>query len=203
MDQNTQVRELWRDALSGKISRRELMVRGAQVGLSATVLAALGQEGIRSALADRQMIWTLYQWQFDLHPTLTKVLQDGGVKVEIGPTSGFSFDVFVNEAKNKASTWDAYTGVTPFLEMISLAETGTIEPWDPYLPAGALDDLLPATRAEGTYQASTDTKPGLYVWPFLLDVIVQGWHHGVVAKAGLDPEKAPATWTSLSPTLRR
>lgn len=181
--------------MSGRISRRELMVRGAALGMSATVLAALSQEGLRSALAqDRDMIFTLYQWMFDLHPTLVQAFEEAAITVDIAPTAGFSFDRFVVEAQESKSTWDAYGGVTPFLEMIALAESGTIEPWDPYLPAGAVDDLIPATRAEGTYQATNDAAPGLYVWPLLLDVIVQGWHAGIVEKAGLDPEVAPANW---------
>ena len=85
-------------------------------------------------------------------------------------------------------------GVTPFLEMIALAESGTIEPWDPYLPAGILDDLPESIRLEGTYQATTDTEPKFYVWPWFFDIISQAWNAGIVEKAGLDPEKAPANW---------
>jgi multiple sugar transport system substrate-binding protein len=184
-----QTRDLFRDAMSGRISRREVMKRGAALGLSATVLGALTQESMRSALAqDRDMIFTVYQWQFDLHPTWTQVMEEGGVQVDIAPVAGFSFDRFVAESQEQKSTWDVYTGVTPFLEMIALADTGTIEPWDPYLPAGTLEDLLPATREEGTYNGS------LYVFPLLLDVIVQGWNAEIVAKAGLDPEVAPKNW---------
>jgi ABC-type glycerol-3-phosphate transport system substrate-binding protein len=165
------------------------MKRGAALGLSATVLAALSQETMRSALAqERDMIFTVYQWQFDLHPTWTTVMEENSVGVDIAPVAGFSLDRFVAEAQEQKSTWDAYTGVTPFLEMIALEASGTIEPWDPYLPAGVLDDLLPATREEGTY------KDQLYVFPLLLDVIVQGWNAEIVAKAGLDPEVAPANW---------
>jgi len=171
------------------------MVRGAALGLSATVLGGLAQEGMRTALAqDRDPIFTFYSWMTDLHPTMTDVAKDNGVTIDVAPTTGFGFDRFVAEAKDKKSTWDAYGGVTPFLEMISLAESGTIEPWDAYVPADAIADLIPATKDEGTYKSATDDAPKLYVWPFLLDVIVQGWHAGIVEKAGLDPEKAPADW---------
>jgi multiple sugar transport system substrate-binding protein len=187
--ENTEVRKLWRDALSGNISRRDVIRRSLALGLSAPVLAALAQESVRGALAqERDLIFTVYQWQFDLHPTWTTVMEENGVQVDIAPVAGFSLDRFVAEAQDQKSTWDAYTGVTPFLEMIALAESGTIEPWDPYLPAGAADDLLPATRAEGTY------KDQLYVFPLLLDVIVQGWNAEIIAKAGLDPEVAPKNW---------
>lgn len=189
MTKSDQTRELFRDAMSGRISRRDVMKRGAALGLSATVLAALSQETMRSALAqDREPVATFYNWMTDLHPGIFPVSEEQGVKVEIAPTTGFGFDRFVAEAQQQTSTWDLYGGVTPFLEMIALAESGTIEPWDPYLPAGVIDDLIPATREEGTYNGS------LYVWPLLLDVIVQGWNAGIIEKAGLDPEVAPANW---------
>jgi ABC-type glycerol-3-phosphate transport system substrate-binding protein len=86
------------------------------------------------------------------------------------------------------STWDMYIGVTPFLEMIQLANSGVIEPWDPFLPDGLLDSMIPAIRDEASYNGS------FYVWPFLLDVIVQGWNASLVEAAGLDPEVAPTTW---------
>lgn len=189
MTQSEQIRALFRDAMSGRISRRDVMKRGAALGVSATVLAALAQETMRGALAqERDPIATYYNWMTDLHPSIFPISEEQGFGVEIAPTTGFGFDRFVAEAQQQTSTWDIYGGVTPFLEMIALAESGTIEPWDQYLPAGAVDDLVPATREEGTYNGS------LYVWPFLLDVIVQGWNAGIIEKAGLDPEVAPKTW---------
>jgi len=67
------------------------------------------------------------------------------LKAEGAPTEGFGIERFVQEARDGTSTWDMYIGVTPFLEMIALAESGAIEPWDPYLPAGFLDDLRRVT----------------------------------------------------------
>lgn len=195
MTKSDQARDLFRDAIAGKLSRRELFVRGTALGLSATVLGGLMQEGMRSALAqDRDPIFTFYSWMTDLHPTMNDVAKDNGVTIDVAPTTNFGFDRFVAEAKDKKSSWDAYGGVTPFLEMISLAESGTIQPWDDFISADKINDLIPATKDEGTYQAKSDTAAKLYVWPFLLDVIVQGWHAGIVEKAGLDPEKAPADW---------
>jgi multiple sugar transport system substrate-binding protein len=141
-----------------------VMRRGIALGLSAPVIAALAQESIRGTLAqERDMIFTVYQWQFDLHPTWTTVMEENSVGVDIAPVAGFSLDRFVAESQKQESTWDVYTGVTPFLEMIALADSGTIEPWDTYLPAGAADDLIPATKAEGTYngQLYVLPRPGL------------------------------------------
>jgi multiple sugar transport system substrate-binding protein len=157
--------------------------------LSAPVVAALAQESLRAGSAqEREPISTFYNWMTDLHPMIYVVGEEVGMRVEVAPTTGFGFDRFVTEAQNQESTWDMYGGVTPFLEMIALAESGTIEPWDPYLPEGVLDDLVPAVREEGTYDGS------LYVWPLFLDIIVQGWNARLVEEAGLDPEAAPENW---------
>ena len=62
-----------------------------------------------------------------------------------------------------------------------------IEPWDPYLPAGILDDMIPSIRAECTVNGK------LYSWPFLLDIIVQGYNVNITNKAGI-PDKPPVDW---------
>lgn len=189
MSQFDEKQSLFRDAIAGRLTRREVLRRGAAVGLSTPVMAALMQESLRGAMAqDRDPVITIYQWMSDLHPNIFDVGSEQGVKVEIAPTEGFGFDRFVAEAKEQKSTWDFYGGVTPFLEMIALADSGTIEPWEAYLPAGVADDLIPASKAEGTYNDK------MYVWPFLLDVIVQGWNAEIIAKAGLDPEVGPKNW---------
>jgi multiple sugar transport system substrate-binding protein len=194
MSKDHAARELFADALAGRLDRRSLLRRAAALGLSAPVMAALAQETMRSALAadDGKLEITYYNWILDLHPPITDVNADFGktfpLQAEVAPTQDFGIDRFVAEAKDKQSTWDMYIGVTPFLEMIQLTDAGVIEPWDPYLPEGLLDSLIPAIRDEGTY------KDKFYVWPFLLDVIVQGWNAGLVEKAGLDPEAAPKSW---------
>ena len=101
---------------------------------------------------------------------------------------GFGIDRFVAEAKKKKSTWDVYVGMTPFVEMAALIQSGTIEPWDKYIPKSVLTDLIPSIRAEATY------KGHIWSFPFLLDIIIQAWNGELVKKAGLDPNKAPKTW---------
>ena len=71
--------------------------------------------------------------------------------------------------------------------MTSLIEADVIEPWDNYIPADVIDDIIPSIREE----CSVNGK--LYNWPFLLDVVGMGWHSGVTNKAGL-VDAAPATW---------
>jgi multiple sugar transport system substrate-binding protein len=188
-------RALFADALAGRASRRELMRRAAALGLSAPLVAALAHASTQGALAQTKegtLSVTYYDWILNLHSPIKQHDEDFKktfpLDVEVAPSARFSTDVFVTEARDKTSTYDLYIGVTPFLEMIQLVESDVIEPWDEYLPAGLLDDVAPSIRAEGTY------KDKFYVWPFLLDVTIQGWNSDLVAKAELDPEKAPANW---------
>ena len=48
MSDKRQIKQLWQDALTGKISRREVLVRGSALGMSGMALAALSQETIRA-----------------------------------------------------------------------------------------------------------------------------------------------------------
>src|SRR5215218_7199040 len=187
-------RALFADALAGRIDRRTLLARAAALGLSAPVAAALAQETMRPALAKEEgtLEITYYQWILQFHPGVEDINADFSagfpLTAEVAPTQNFGLERFLAEAAEQTSTWDMYIGVTPFLEMIQMVESDAIEPWDPYLPDGLLDSLFAPIREEGTYQDK------FYVWPFLLDVIVQGWNAEQVTAAGLDPEVAPVTW---------
>jgi multiple sugar transport system substrate-binding protein len=193
------VRALFADALAGRIDRREVLRRAAVLGVSAHIAGFLAQESVRGALAsvEGQPSTTFYEWMLRLHPTFNTIGEELGVNVETAPTTNFGFDRFIAEANEETSTWDAYGGVTPFLEMIALVETGTIEPWDAYLPEGMIDDFTPATRTEGTFDGK------FYVWPLLLDIIVQAYNGDLVAQAGLDPEVAPKTWDEYIENARK
>ena len=170
----------------GQISRRQFM--------QTMIVAGLGLSGVRGLAASplaqdtRPLTPTFYQWMVNLHPSLDDLSQEfGDVNFQIAPVEGFNVSRFIEEASSKQSTWDVYFGVTPFVEMVSLIESGAIEPWDDYIPKDVLDDILPAIRAECTYDGK------LYSWPFLLDVIVQGWNSNIVKAAGLD-DTPPADW---------
>jgi len=190
MTKLTPTQRLWQDSLTGKISRRDVLVRGAALGLSAPVLAALAQETIRGTLAaeEGKPTATFYDWMTSLHPAFFDVGDATGVKVEIAPVENFGNDRFVAEANDQTSTWDMYAGATPFLEMLQLVATGTIEPWDAYVTDDIKNNLFPATLAEGSLDGS------FYVWPLLLDICIQASNAGILEKAGIDPEAAPSTW---------
>lgn len=190
MVEKTPTQRLWQDALTGKISRRDVLIRGAALGVSAPVLAALAQETIRGTLAaeEGKPVATFYDWELNLHPGIYAVGDAQGVTVEVAPTENFGNDRFIAEANDENSTWDMYGGVTPFLEMLQLVATGTIEPWDAYVTDEIKADLFPATLEEGSVDGSW------YVWPLLLDICVQASNGAVLEKAGIDPTVAPATW---------
>ena len=189
----------------GRISRRQFMQGLTAAGLGAvgaSVLAACGTPApvaaptaapvaptTAPAAAGRPLTPTFYQWIEDLHPGIKSTVNPkfAGLNYQIAPTQGFDVARFIAEAKTGESTWDVYVGVTPFVEMGQLIASGAIEPWDPYLPQGLLDDLIPAIREE----CSVDGK--LYVWPFLLDVIVEAQNNAILSAAGL-PDKIPADW---------
>ncbi|HRA47776.1 MAG TPA: extracellular solute-binding protein [Thermomicrobiales bacterium] len=192
MTENTQVQQLFRDATSGRLNRREVFQRGIALGLSANVIGMLALNAVKSpsalAAEEGKPTGTFYDWMINLHPRISSLGEELGMKVETAPTENFGNDRFIAEANDQMSTWDFYGGVTPFLEMIGLAESGTIEPWTQYLPEGLAADFVPATMTEGTY------KGEFYVWPLLLDINVQMRNTGITTKAGLDPEESPATW---------
>ncbi|HEX5991745.1 MAG TPA: extracellular solute-binding protein [Thermomicrobiales bacterium] len=194
MSKELATRALFADALAGRIDRRTLLARAAALGLSVPVAAALANETARTALAgvEGTLEVTYYNWIIDLHPDIEAVNSEFSstipVVAEIAPTENFGIDRFLAEAAEQTSTWDMYAGVTPFLEMIQMVESDVIEPWDQYLPEGLIDTIFQPIREEGTYQDK------FYVWPFLLDVIVQGWNSEIVEAAGLDPEATPTTW---------
>ncbi|GAH01883.1 unnamed protein product, partial [marine sediment metagenome] len=75
---------------------------------------------------------TFYSWQPDLHPYIPEVWGDK-IDFQIAPVEGFGIERFVAESRDKMSTWDLYSGMTPFVEMRSLIKAGVIEPWDPYI----------------------------------------------------------------------
>jgi multiple sugar transport system substrate-binding protein len=183
------------DDPGGRISREELLRRGAAAGLAAPTLSFLLGAGTASA-AGRPLTPTFYQWIYNIHPDIpSKINKEFAKKhpldAKIAPVQGFGIERFLAEAKQKKSTWDVYVGTTPFVEMAQLAETGAIEPWDPYMPASVKKDIVPSIFNEVHYQGK------IFSWPFLLDIIVQARNGDLVAKAGLDPEHNPKTWDEL------
>jgi multiple sugar transport system substrate-binding protein len=189
---------------SGRVSRRDLLRRTAALGvaapgLSAFLAACAGGGGER---AQRPLTPTFYQWISDLHPAIEETVnpqfeEQSPLNFQIAPVQGFGIERFVAEARKKTSTWDVYVGMTPFIEMKPLSDAAVIVPWDDYMPQDVLGDMIPSIREEGQLEGKQ------YNWPFLLDVIIQGWNSDVVEKAGLDPEQAPKSWDEYLANSRK
>src|SRR5215210_375751 len=197
MDERNVFEELLSGELESELTRADVLKRGAAAGAAIFGVSALF--GARNALAGlqaRSLTPTFYQWIYGLYPDIpSKLNKEYGKRhsldAKIAPVQGFGIDRFVAEAKKKKSTWDVYVGMTPFVEMGALIASGTIEPWDKYIPKSVVNDLIPSIRAEATYQGH------MWSFPFLLDIIIQAWNGELVKKAGLDPNKAPKTWDEL------
>jgi multiple sugar transport system substrate-binding protein len=181
-------------ALAGHLDRRDLFRRGAALGFSATTLGALAHfSNAQKVLAEEGVLKvTFYDWIINLHRPIRDVNADFNetfpIDDAIAPVEAANAQVFIAEARDGTSTWDVYLGQTPFAEMSGLIEANVIEPWDSYMPEDVKNDIIPSILQEGTVDGQ------VYGWPFLLDIIVQGWNADIVERAGLDPETAPETW---------
>jgi ABC-type glycerol-3-phosphate transport system substrate-binding protein len=194
MDDRDVMDELLADELEGGMTRAEALKRGAAAGAGIYGLSAVFGAGTALAgMEARALTPTFYQWIYGLYPDIpAKINKDYArthrLDAKIAPVQGFGIDRFVAEARKKKSTWDVYVGMTPFVEMAALIQSGTIEPWDKYIPKSVLNDLIPSIRAEATYQGH------IWSFPFLLDIIIQAWNGELVRKAGLNPNQKPRTW---------
>lgn len=205
---------LLEDLRTGRISRRQFMQSMLTVGMglggiavlsacaaptaaptaapaptSAPVPTSAPAPTSGAAASTRPLTPTFYDWIINLHPGIKDAINPTfpGLNFQIAPTQGFDVTRFVEEGKNKNSTWDVYVGMTPFVEMAGLIKADVIEPWDNYIPKDVIDDLIPSIRDECTVNGK------LYSWPFLLDIVVEAQNNALISKAGL-PDKIPADW---------
>jgi multiple sugar transport system substrate-binding protein len=203
MDDRDVMDGLLAEELEGGMTRGDALKRGAAAGAGLYGLSAVFGAGTALAgMEARALTPTFYQWIYGLYPDIpAKINKDYArthrLDAKIAPVQGFGIDRFVAEAKKKKSTWDVYVGMTPFVEMAALIQSGTIEPWDKYIPKSVLNDLIPSIRAEATYQGH------IWSFPFLLDIIIQAWNGELVKKAGLDPNSKPKTWDQFIANARK
>ena len=82
------------------------------------------------------------------------------------------------------------------IDLYELLEQDVILPWDDVATAAAdkawLKAFYPALMANGTY------KGKVYGIPFQRSTIVMYWNKDAFKEAGLDPDKAPATWNEMA-----
>jgi hypothetical protein len=174
-----------------RFDRLELLRRTAGLALLAPSLAAVVTACDSGSQETPTLSVGFLDWILRLHPAIEE---------SVGPSyaaehsrsavvrRGASASQLVSDARDGRSEWDVFVGMTPFLDVGELVEEKAIIPWDDVVPAAVLDDMHPVVRRESTFDGK------LYSWPFLLDVVVQGWNVDFVARAGLDPGRPPATW---------
>lgn len=96
---------------------------------------------------------------------------------------------FLLETKEQRSSFDAWFGITPFIDTVKLVEGGVLDPWDSYLPADIKADIFPSNLQEGTYQGK------LYSWPQITSVTGLNYRPSLLKAAGYD--KPPTTWDEM------
>jgi len=147
------------------------------------------EERLRAAFPD---------WMLRLHPTIDPAATPPGRPVElVRPLPGADPARAVALARERRSDWDVLFGITPFADMAELVDADAVEAWDAYMPREIVADLPRKIRRECTVAGR------LYSWPFLLDVLIQGWNSELVERAGLDPTRAPRTWDEYVANARK
>ncbi len=201
---------------AGKITRAGFARRAAQLGLSAAGIGAFLQAyrpataraDIEAADAARPRASSgmanlgFYSWILDFNPQITPLTKeynaknkDAQVQISVAPTTNFSTQKFLLEARRHTSSWDVYVGMTPFVEMAQLQAAGAIEPWDAYMPASVVADMPAPVREEGTINGK------IYDWPMLLDISGMQWRKSMFKAAGVT--QPPATWEEFTATARK
>ena len=201
---------------AGKTTRAGFMKRAAQLGLGATAIgafmkaynpitaradiefAAAAQPAAASGVANLGF----YSWILDFNPQIkpltdqyNKKNPNNQVAIQVAPTTNFSDQKFLLQARNKTSSWDAYIGMTPFVEMSQLQAAGAIEPWDPYMPASVKNDMPMSVQQEGTINGK------MYDWPMLLDITSLQWRKSMYKAAGIMDH--PTTWEGFNETAKK
>jgi len=95
------------------------------------------------------------------------------------------------EAQQKRSSYDIIAGPTTWIEVALLAKVQAIDPIEPYLPTGLLDDLYPAVKRGVTY---SDGK--IYSMPWWADVTGFMYRKSMLKEA-LGSDTPPATWDQV------
>jgi len=201
---------------AGKITRSRFVKRAAQLGLSATAIGAFTQayrpetaradieaaEATKPAGSSGMATLGFYSWILNFNPQIAPLTREynaknknAQVQITVAPTTNFSTQKFLLEARRHTSSWDVYVGMTPFVEMAQLKAAGAIEPWDPYMPHSVVADMPAPVREEGMIDGK------MYDWPMLLDISGLEWRKSFFKAAGIT--HPPATWEEFTEAARR
>jgi hypothetical protein len=144
------------ERLSQAVNRRQLMrwavATGAVVSPALRHSAAAAQAS--PTAVPEQLTIGYYDWIPVAYRSPLSAFNDEFAALPIAsrsldPLGGAS--PHVTEAEDRRSSYDFVLGTTPFVQLRALVDAGAIEPWDPYLPDGLLEDLPAAIRAEGSF----------------------------------------------------
>ena len=201
---------------AGRTTRAKFMKRAAQLGLSAAAISVFvkaynpltaradieAAEVARRADASGVAVLGFYSWILNYNPQIKPLTDEynsknknAQVQIQVAPTTNFSTQKFLLEARRKTSSWDVYVGMTPFVEMAQLLAAGAIEPWDPYMPASVRNDMPTSVQQEGMINGK------MYDWPMLLDITNLQWRKSMFKQAGITA--APTTWEQFTDTAKR
>jgi multiple sugar transport system substrate-binding protein len=138
-------------------------------------------------------------WAFSLNPQIVAVAQQYSdehpdqppIELTLNPVAQETLDTsrYLLEASEQRSSFDAWFGMTPFIDLTNLIEGDVLEPWDEYMPQEIRDDIFPANLSEGTW---TDGK--LYSWPQVASAMLIAYRPSMLATAGVEP---PKTWDDV------
>jgi multiple sugar transport system substrate-binding protein len=177
-------------AAEAKLDRRTFVASAFAVGFAFSPLAAMLTSCSDGAEGDDERLRAAFpDWILRLHPTVDPAATAPGRPTElVRPLSGADPNRAMALARERRSDWDVLFGITPFADLVKLVDAGAVEPWDAYIPREVIADLPPVVRGECSVAGRR------YSWPFLLDVLIQGWNTELVERAGLDPTRAPRDW---------
>jgi ABC-type glycerol-3-phosphate transport system substrate-binding protein len=96
---------------------------------------------------------------------------------------------FLLDAQNQTSTFDAWFGFTPVVDMIPMVTGDVVEPWDAYIADDIRADIFEANVAEGSHEGS------FYSWPQVVSSPGLNYRPSILAAAGWD--QPPETWDEL------
>ncbi|MDB5059540.1 MAG: extracellular solute-binding protein family 1, partial [Chloroflexi bacterium] len=200
---------------AGRTTRAKFMKRAAQLGLTATAIGAflkaynpatatsdIAAAEAAPAAATGVANLGFYSWILNFNPQIAPLTKeynakykDAQVKINVAPTTAFSTQKFLLEARRKTSSWDVYVGMTPFVEMAQMQAAGALEPWDAYMPASVRNDMPMSVQQEGMINGK------MYDWPMLLDISSLQWRKSMFKQAGIT--KVPTTWEEFTDTAHR
>jgi multiple sugar transport system substrate-binding protein len=156
---------------------------------------AQGQDAKRG-----EVVVAIPGWAFALNPQIAVVAEQYNdehpdqprIKLTLNPVAQETLDTsrYLLEAAEKRSSFDAWFGFTPFIDMIKLVEGDVVQPWDDCIADSTRADINPAYLQEATF-----ADGNLYSWPQVASAVLLAYRPSMLAAAGYS--EPPSTWQEL------